>query len=512
MVITIGFHLTERNIYCKIAVYRYSFFSETQTSKGVKMDKYKKYVFLMLVVVCFSVFGFACGETTFNEVPWGDSLLTVNEVLEDTTSSKNIMIEAGLPVVYKTTTTYSFRQTLNDDFQNRTIKDEMTTTLSDWGSQNAVAKIDVVRYVDDVQVMSYTEHYVKYYSIAGEACRIYREENVIQEGQTITSLSRGDFSTVYNPFLTLLNQIIRDPSPAGVEINFDEEDILTYVSMVKEKVYNEDTYYLLSSDVEDLDILNNEFEENSDIFNQPSLFQLYNKNQDYVISFNCQYGLNAMDYLKHFSLSYDIERGSGVPQERETYLSVTMTTDLQSYGNSVEIPSQPENVDLYTVNDFKDCVGATNSFVVYRDKSSNQGEYNEYSVYKMADRYLFNVRRYNSLTLIGEEENYCAVRNANRYVIYQIDAENGEYIDVSNKINPLFLSFDYSGTLFSSDEQDGIYQFGSVEAYIEIAMQQNEVYSVKTQNSQPWYICEYGDGRPTDENFYDIEGLTFVEE
>ena len=461
------------------------------------MKKIKKYFFLALFFVLSPLAFLACNETAFNDIPWGASSMAIKDIIESATSSKNVMIESGLPVIYETTTTYTFRQTLNNDFQDREIRDEKTTTLSNWNSQNAVAKIENSRYIDDILVSFSTEYYVKYQGQTGTSCYLYISETEITEGVEVTSLRRENYSTVDNPFLTLLNDIIYDTSESEV-------------SVVNEKIFEEDTYYRLSSQVGELAIINAKFSENDDIFSNPSMFELYNQTEDYVISFSCEYALNSAEYLKYFALSYDVERSNGVPHERETYLSVNSTTSLVDYGRNISLPSAPENVDIYTVSGFKDCVMADNSYISYRDSATTQGLYNEYSVYRNGEDYMFNMRSYNSQTAIGETTHYYASRTESGYTIYQINIEDGTYFATTG-FNPLFLSFDYSGNLLNSNVEQGTYQFGTNEAYIEIGVQNNEIYSVKTQNSSLWYVLEYSVGMPSDEVFYDIDDLVLIE-
>ena len=462
------------------------------------MKRVKKYLFLALVFVVFPLVSFACNETTFEDVPWGSSSQSVEDIVSQVTASKNVMIESGLAVEYKTITTYNFKQTLNNDFQNRVVRDEKTTILSNWNSQNAVAKVENLRYIDNILTETSTEYYVKYQGQTGVSCYLYSENTRLVNEAEVTTYNRENYSTVDNPFLTLLSEIIYDTN-------------ITEVSVVSEKVFEEDLYYRLTSEVGELAVVNNKFSENDDIFSNPNLFELYNETEDYVISFNCEYGLNEAEYLQHFALSYNIERSNGVFHERETYLSVNSVTTLSTYGRDVAIPSSPENVDLYTVSGFKDCVSEGDSYITYQDNASGQGLTNEYSVYKKGDDYIFNVRVYNSQTAVGETKHYYASKLNDAFTIYQINVENGTYYDVTSTINPLFLSFDYNLGLVNTDQEEGIYQFGTTESYIEIRLVNGEVYSVKTQNSGALYVVEYGSGMPSDEVFYDIEDFEFVE-
>ena len=455
------------------------------------MKKIKNYIFLICALFMFPIILTGCNETTFDSVPWNSSEMLPEEVVELANESKQYMIEdIGLPVIYETTTTYTFSKRLDGNFENRIIRDEQTISLSNSNQPNAVAKIVFSRYVDDNLISSRTETYVQ------DEAKVYISQTQYLETESAesTSLLRQSYSTVDSSFSNLLSEVVYN-------VNANETNV------VNQKTFENVEYYKLTSQAvsstSGLDLLNRDFVENEDIFNNPGLFEIYDKSLDYVISFNCQYGINPSNYLTYFAMNYEIQNGSDSFQgDRAVYLRVSSVTNLVSFGASMELPTVPENKDLYTVSTFMDIAGQDDSYVIYQDSSESRN--NRVTVYKDGQDYCFKYEENNAGTFLSTKY-YFARFIDSRYIVYELNINAGTYKDVSNTFNPLFLEFDYSQDLLYEDNDNGIYQFGSSESYIEIGMQGGEIYSVKTQNSQPWYVLEYGFGRPND--IYDLTGL-----
>ena len=458
------------------------------------MKKLKNYIFLIFALFMFPIILFGCNETTFDSVPWNSSEMLPEEVIELANESKQYMIEdIGLPVTYETTTTYTFSKRLDGNFENRIIRDEQTITLSNSNQPDAVAKIELSRYVDNNLVSSRTETYVQ------DEANVYisqtQYEELEAENSESTSLIRQAYSTVDNSFSNLLSEVIYD-------VNGNETNV------VSQKTFENVEYYKLTSQAvsstSGLDLLNRDFVENEDIFNNPGLFEIYDKSLDYVISFNCQYGINPSNYLTYFAMNYEIQNGSDSFQgDRAVYLRVSSVTNLVSFGANMELPTVPENKDLFTVSTYMNIVCQDDSYVIYQDSTESRN--NRVTVYKNGQDYCFKYEENNAGTFLTTKYYFARLIDSS-YTVYELNIDAGTYKDVSNTFNPLFLEFDYSQDLLYEDSENGIYQFGTSESYIEIGMQNGEVYSVKTQSSQPWFVSEYGFGRPND--IYDLTGLT----
>ena len=224
------------------------------------MKKIKNYIFLICALFMFPIILFGCNETTFDSVPWNSSEMLPEEVVELANESKQYMIEdIGLPVIYETTTTYTFSKRLDGNFENRIIRDEQTISLSNSNQPNAVAKIVFSRYVDDNLISSRTETYVQ------DEAKVYISQTQYLETESAesTSLLRQSYSTVDSSFSNLLSEVVYN-------VNANETNV------VNQKTFENVEYYKLTSQAvsstSGLDLLNRDFVENEDIFNNPGLF------------------------------------------------------------------------------------------------------------------------------------------------------------------------------------------------------------------------------------------------
>lgn len=447
------------------------------------MKNIKKIMFFCLIFLFFPFAFFGCNEQTFDSVPWQDSNLSAKEIISNLENSKSYMIEnVGLPVKYKTTTTYTFYARIDGSGDKKVIKENRITTLSNGNENNSLAKVEISRIENDDEVYSLTKTYNQ-----GKGL-LYTSESVVDESlEKETTLSRTSYGTVENSFLKILSEVV---------YSVDEKAF----SLASQKEFEQVDYYKIVSESlnkdNGLEYLNKKFVQNSNIYSSPNLFEVYDKSMDYVTKFSTEYGLDKSNYLTYFALDYEISQGDNNFQgERKVYLKVHSVTKLESYGQQVELPTLPENLDLYEVNTFVNTAKLDNSYVIYIDGTVN--DYNQIITYKNGEDYIAKYDNYLSGTFVGSTYYYIK-KVESGYDKYIVDKTN---LTCQKKelFNPLFIEFDYSRKYLN--KTDNSYRFGVEGDFLIVEVKDGEISGVRYNNSTLWSVVSYGMDRPSDFDF-----------
>ncbi len=476
------------------------FDEDKKREKVVK--KLKLFVILLVAVMAMPLF-FGCGEETFETTPWASSEATVLDIVNKFDDSKAYLNKVGLPVKFSTVTTFNLSKRLDESGEEKVVKDETSLTLFYDSTQN-LAEIVTKRYVDGQLTKEKTTLYddstdKKIYTTTIS----YTKDEETLEGKKTTTYRVDNLSQSATTFLDILSQIVSIPNKNAL-------------TSVNQKTFdNIDYYQLLSSSSSDsqggLNLLNEElFSENSDLYNEPNLYQVFDKAHDYVLNFSCEYGVDSMsDYLSYFAFNYSVsDSNNSRPGERGVYLKVSSTTNLVDYGEKLESPKMVDDKDFYSVSTFVDTVKENNSYVYYRD--SLQANYNLVKVYKKENGMFVSVVPYVDGALNSEgEKKYYFSYEGNMYSGYEIDLKEKTYESTTYK--PTFLDFDYSKDYLSKDGDS--YKYGTSEKYIKIKISnltdEKIKFAVRAMETNEMYVSDYGVGL---EDFagYDFKDFTLV--
>jgi len=462
------------------------------------MKRFKKVLIFLSIMLFLPLFLFACGETTFETTPWLTSSKTEAEVTDEVENCRNYMMdEVHIPVTYETTTTYNFFDTEDENFSNKTVKKVTTATFSSANIEDATAKYTTKTYEDGVLQSLEESTYVRTSDNSGFAYTVKTTYALSSDEEDTVFRERQEAEMVDRTFYTMLGEII-------FEAQENEAD------NVSEKTFDEVQYYKLSSNISNLnETIQDKFIEKSDLFTAPELFSLNKKGDDYVMPFSYEYGITKLDYISFFALNYTVSNSNDtIEGDFETYLSVSSVTVLKEYGNAVQIASEPENIDEYTIATFDNIVKSDEYYVVYK-QGTDAENYVKTTAQKQSDGDLL-VKVENIVSGSPTIEYYFLDYEGDNFTAYLINVDEQTYT-VQESFAPFFLNFDYSLEFFLKTS-DGAYQYGSNEAYYLIRMEAGEVYSItnsKADDATILQILSFDEGE-TDTPLYDLTGLTEV--
>ncbi|NCB48729.1 MAG: hypothetical protein EOM55_03820 [Clostridia bacterium] len=469
----------------------------------------QKILISISLVLFLPLFLFACDEATFESTPWASSTKTMSEVVDKVENCRNYMMDdLYIPVTYETTTIFRFFETEDGEYENKTVKEVSTATFSSASIEDATAEIVTKTYENGELLYIKTSTYVRTNDDNGfiYILKTTYDSSTSEEGSVYMQREKleNDFSD--KMFYTMLGEIIHEAEENEAEI-------------VSEKSFDDIQYYKLTSNVFNLnETIQDKFIEKSDLFSNPELFAMGKKGDDFVMPFSYEYGITKFDYINYFALNYTIGNSNSNGQSYENYLTVSSVTVLKNYGNAVEIPAEPENIDDYTVATFDNVVKSDEYFVVYTEDIDG-GHYRRITTQKRTDKdILVKVEEINSGAVLSSLYYFIDFEESN-FTVYSINVENQTYSEQEG-LTFNFLNFNYSLQYFTKTS-DGAYQYGSSEAHYLIRLQNGEVFSITNSKAVDAVITFIGDENypsviPFGEGnngitLYDLTGLTEVE-
>jgi hypothetical protein len=461
------------------------------------MKKLKNFVSAFAIVLFIPLFLFACNEATFDTTAWTSSSKTSTEVIEEVEDCREYMVgngndSASVPVTYETTTIFKFYATEDEVFDDKTVKIVSTATFSSAKIENASAQIVTKTYVEGSLASTVTSTYIRKSDDKGY---IYTNQVTYLEEEETSLLNRASTTITDRTFYTMLGDII-------IEAQTGEADTVT------EKTFDDVQYYKLSANISNLENVQALFSEDSTLFDNPQLFVIRKKGEDYVMPFSFQYGINESNYITYFAMDYSIANSNLADgQNYETYLDVSSVTRLTKFGSAVETVSEPTNKDDFTVSTFKNAMMSDENYVVYKQVVDST-HYNNFTVQRREDGdILVKVEEYNSNSLTSTDYYYLDYNDdRTSFSAYQIFIETTPATySTLDSYSSAFLNFDYSLSYFNTTVS-GAYKYGTNDNYLLIAMQSGEVYSV-SDGTNTWLVESFGTGE-TSTTLYDIDGLT----
>jgi hypothetical protein len=448
---------------------------------------------MFILVFMLTPLFFGCGEETFETTPWEECEDTVIDIVEKFNESKEYLNNVGLPVKFSTETTFQLHQRLDGSGEEKTIKDTTDITLYYESKIQNLAEVVTKRYVDNyltsevVSLYDSTQTDGKKYTTS----TIYSKDDDGTEKES-TFYKVDNFNISDTAFMGILSECIFLPATKTL-------------TQANQKTFKEINYYQLKSTALDsqsgLDALKDEFEENTNLYTSPKLYELYNKKQDYVLNFSSEFGLDESGYLNYFTFNYSVfDSDNDRRGERSAYLVVSLVTKLIDYGQDLAKPEEVEDKDFYVVNTFVDTVKQDNSYVIYRD--SNLSTYNLIKAYKTNDGYFLSVIAYeNNVRKSEEEKKYYFQLDGKTFSGYEIDINEKTY--TTTDYDPLLLKFDYSKNYLSKGSSG--YMFGTSENYTNINVSSGKINYANAKGTNEWYVDSWGTG------LGEFEGCNFDE-
>lgn len=427
----------------------------------------------------------ACNEKTLENEPWKESSKSASEVLME----MNTDLELDFTREYFTKTTYDFYKTFGGEFERKTIEEEKTTSFSIVNT-NGIS-------IDSLILENGKKKSRKEQIYNEDSQNIYVKTTIFPENEE--DVERVSFDKTENYSTT-------DLSYLDIYKNLVFRAFPNEIGKVEEKTFDGKDYYKLSATVSNeniggLDDVNERFKENKDLFNNPNLFEIYEKGVDYVISIDYQYGINRSRYVTYFKIEYSILRA--LPNNMdgfETYLKVSSTTNLTKIGEEVKDVVEPEDKDIYTASGFINLLKNDNSFVALRKyKEEEENSYDLITVYKSGMDRLFKIEEF-SKEAYTPAVYYAYKWEGEGYKTYLISNDTFEETELNQNILSI-ITIDYNKD-FLNKEGSNAYQFGSLDNLLNIVIRENKVYSLTARNTGVLFVEDYAVGVPSP--IYDI--------
>ncbi len=452
------------------------------------MKKLKVFVFLALVALVTPLF-FGCGEATFESTPWVASESSVAETIAKLDEAKEFLHDVGLPVKFSTVTTYDLSKRLDDSGKNVIVREETTTTLYYKSREPNLAEVKTKRSIGSETLSEVTTLY------DNDEGKVYTTSKSFSGEDETTTYRVATYSKVDMTFNKILSQTIYTA----------KESALTSVN---QKTFNDINYYqLVSSSVSPesgLAVLNDEFAESATLYDDPKLYQVFDKKHDYVLNYSAEFGVDGSGYLDYFAFNYSVSHSNDTrPGERSVYLKVSSTTRLDEYGQDLEAPSEVSDKNFYLANTFVDTVRISGTYVSYRDSLSSS--YNFVTAYKATDGIFVRTTVYENGIAKGDSKTYFYKKSGSGYDMFELNIREQKYSLTTYE--PLLLLFDYSRPFYTKRNND--YMFGTSEKYTKLNIRDGEIYSVGIKDSTDWYVTNYGVGMGEFINV-NIDDYTFV--
>lgn len=437
------------------------------------MKKIKIFVFLALLIVVTPLF-LGCGEATFESTPWVASESGVAQTITKLDEAKEFLHDVGLPVKFSTVTTYNLSKRLDDSGKNLTVREETTTTLYYKSREPSLAEVKTKRFVENEKTSEVTTLY------NNDEGKVYTTSVTFSGERSTTTYRVATYSKVDMTFNKILSQTIYTASEKSL-------------TKVNQKTFNDINYYqLVSSSVSvesGLAVLNDSFSESASLYDDPKLYEVFDKKHDYVLSYSAEFGVDGSGYLDYFAFNYSVSHSNDTrPGERKVYLSVSSKTRLDEYGQDLESPKEVSDKDFYLASTFMDTVKEVGTNVSYRDSLSSS--YNFVTAYRSVDGIFVRTTVYENGIAKGDSRTYFYKTLGSGYEMYELNIREKKYSTTTYE--PLLLLFDYSRPFYTKRSDD--YMFGTSERYTKIKVKDGEIYSVGVKDSTDWYVTNYGVG------------------
>lgn len=429
------------------------------------MKKVKYWLLFFVFIFVFPAFIFACDEQKFEDIPYTGSSTSIADLISKVGSTRSLMIDSlKLKLNLKTVNTYTFYETTNQEYTAKVVRDEITTTLGKVSEVPAIAMVNISRFVDNVLFSTQEYHYVTNSNNLNSFCYL-KTQTYNEDGDAV---SEEMYRSIYNSSLINFGSLFTDVVKVVYPNEFD---------IILEKSFEGITYYKLISDVTGINVVNDTFKQDANLFENPQLFVKTDATRDFVLPFECEFGLKVNEgynYITFSSIKYDVmnDYNGG-----ERYLHVESQTNLTEYGDHIQT-TQPENIDEYTARTFVREMQQDENYIVYKTAGVDNS-YNQITAVKLQDNYSVMVEKFtpgqSTITeyyfFEKQEENSESV-----YLIYKLNLDTSTAELSSLDLDILKFTFN-----LQIDSKNGnYYQFGNSETYIKVEVTDGEVSNVST--------------------------------
>lgn len=440
--------------------------------------------FILMLAVC-PIF-LACDEATLESIPWQPSANSEEDIIQMVDSRTEFMFSssatsASIPVTYNTTITYKFHDTASGDFVEREIKDEIVLTMTRYKNETQPkASYTRTRY-DDGQVV-FEEKQVYSKNGPDMICYIDRTEYVGEEKEQKTSKGMTSDYADSEYFLDLVGEVIKYDTSGNA-------------SKVQTKSFENVTYFRLSiSSANNANNLKTLFENNDDIFNTPSLFQMNDKVIDSISSMDYQYGLNddRDGYLSYFAMNYSLSRYiEGTFGDRETYLDVNMVTKLDKKGDEIEEIEEIEDSGEYACANFLNIMNGETSQGIFRQEI-DENKYNQITLAKKNGDTFIKIESYENGSLItGGSKLYSFIYEEDIKKLVTLNVEDRTYMVCEEEtILPSIVDYDFATPLPNKVEEK--YICGAGEDAFFMSLDADDRVQEIGRDSDEYIVVDYG--------------------
>lgn len=470
---------------------------------------------LSLMMLLSSVMFFACDEKTLDDIPWGYSNMTGAAVLEQVNDSASKMVggtqeSLATPVLFKTTIKYDFQKTINEDFANKQIVDEIELSLSSVKrDEEPTAKLTQTRTQNGGLIYRREDVYSYDKSTSSLVCYTTETTFGSNDGtEEVSYFKQTNYADVNDVFVNLLKE------------NAVLVGNASQTSQISQKEFEGVDYYRLAATTSNTRRAVNEvFSGNEDIFTNPHLFEVKEEGYDYVDSYACAYGINQdqSHYLSYYTLDYTVSRATQeIDGERETYLKVSVISKLSKKGEEVQPVHKPENTADYEVATFVKTLQDEN-YITYRQDLS-EGAYQEITIYSKQDGKCVVIRQSTS-----DMPDYYFIPNSED-VVYKLNPSVRTYTTYAEALDMPCLTFDYTIKLANVEETDEdaygarvtkryyYYNNETQNGFIVSLSDQGKVVGIANglfETSVSYKVNFYSSGSP--DVYYDTTGFAYVE-
>ena len=468
------------------------------------MKGLKRFIFLLAFVFVLPLFGIGCGELKFEDVPYEASSYTNAEGNTVIVTARNQFKSLGIKSKIQTTNTYKFFATTDETVENREVKDVITTYLcvEEYGEEATVSSVETIRYINNKKNVRELKTYVDSTSDYTDYCYTLTEF-YNEDGEVISTKNRAYYDSGRYSYSNLFDS-------AFVSSQAEEID------NIYTKSFEGTTYYKFESKLLGLTAVNERFEKNENIEQNPSLFTSIEPNFDTVIPFCYEYGINSSGYLVHAKVNYSITN-----YDDEKYLTVESVSKIESYGDSIKNLEVPEDIDDYTAETLITTLNQEKSYVTYRNTIGSA--YTKTIVGKIGSDenpdYTVKVENYQSNSVTSTNYYYVKYEITDsdsseneptgKYQSYSLNIQEKTFTKCDYVLD--LLNFDFSLEYNSTSEKDGTktYRYGSNAGYVDIKIVSNEISSIVTETTAQTeiFIENYGNDF-VNTNLNLIESLT----
>ncbi len=448
--------------------------------------KILKRIFICCLALFFVPMFFACNEKSFDDVAYTDSSVSKSEVVKKADDSITKLSNNEISVRIKTTNTFTFNKTTDEQFDKKVVKDSYDATIGKTQEGVFVATITKTRVVDNKKTYTTKTTYVD--NEETNFCYEYVETFGTDSKNKVVSTGVEYSRKTYQANLIKFSYLFKQVMPIQSQGVF---------ASVQEKSFDSTKYYKLFAGINGEDnsyeTLNDSFASKADIFDDPQMFCVKDRGSNYVIPFVCEYGfseINGDDTVVYSTISYSVQTQGNY----ENYLTVYSSSKVEDYGTKVKIEEMNDK-DVYTANTFVNTMQNNLSYLSY-DK-----EEKKINVLQLKKQYVNeNVADGEETTVIdyfdyavkleasGTNHYYFKFNTTNQtYDCYRVTDLTNKKCVLDNSFSLDFLKFNFlvkynsKKEISAQEETKYYYQFGDENSYINVTMREGEVYEVENK-------------------------------